>query len=251
MMSDISTSNLIDACSVLFGSNVEISKHFLDYLQPSGLKAAFRQRVLETHPDRSMVLGEFGVHMDERFKEVVSAYETLSSVIRDKDTLCLAQDSVIPKKRRRPAKCRQKTRRTPGERYFNGRLPKRELMIGQFLYYSSLISWQAFIKAVVWQRKKHLLIGQIALEKDLISPFDLHNILRQRRMKEKFGDCAVRKGYLTSFQRLFLLGKQRKMHRPIGDYFIIKGIFTHLDMARLVGRQQIHNRNISDPRGGQ
>ncbi len=242
-MSDISTSNLIDACSVLFGSNVEVSQHFLNYLQPSGLKAAYRQRAFETHPDRTNVLGEVEDSRNERFKEVVSAYEILSSVIQDKDSLCLVQEPVIQKRCSKPSPSVKTPRRTLGERYFNGNIPKRELMIGQYLYYSSLVSWQAFIKAIVWQRKNHRLIGQIALEKDLISAFDVYNILKQRKMKEKFGDCAVRRGYLTPFQRLALLGKQRKLHHPIGEYFIRKGLFTHLDMARLVVRQQIHNKN--------
>ena len=43
---------LFRSCEILFGSQVSISREFLEYLQPSGLQGAYRKRALETHPDR-------------------------------------------------------------------------------------------------------------------------------------------------------------------------------------------------------
>jgi hypothetical protein len=47
-----SHSELYHACRILFGTELQCSPEFLDYLQISGVKSAFRRRAMETHPDR-------------------------------------------------------------------------------------------------------------------------------------------------------------------------------------------------------
>jgi len=73
----IAKADLFNAYNALFGPYNKISMDFLRYLEPSLLKAAYRKRALETHPDRSKAIGEIEAEMNERFIQVTLAYEKL------------------------------------------------------------------------------------------------------------------------------------------------------------------------------
>jgi hypothetical protein len=114
-------------------------------------------------------------------------------------------------------------------------------MIGQFLYYSGLISWRTLIDAICWQRHQRPLFGQLAVVWGLISSQDILSILTVRTFNEKFGECALRVGYISSFEQFALVGKQRQLQRPFGEYFVESGILSSEDLMSLAQKQQLHN----------
>jgi hypothetical protein len=57
-MTVVAEHELYRACKIIFGPDLTVSRKFLGYLQKSGVKRAFRKRVLETHPDRCVGRGE-------------------------------------------------------------------------------------------------------------------------------------------------------------------------------------------------
>ncbi len=238
-----STEELIDACGVLFGPEVKVSPQFLHYIQPSGIKAAFRERALETHPDRALALGKYGTTMDDMFKEVVVAYEKLRAAIK-------GDGVVLVKKGANGGNGRGATARHGFDSGFSdllytGEIPRRELLFGRFLYYSRRISWRSLIQAITWQRKQRPLIGQIALEWGMLSRKEITDVITARDAREKFGEAALRKGYLNKYNLLAILGKQRGLHRPLGDYFVARSLYTRLDMNRAANGQRQHNRRFA------
>ena len=114
-------------------------------------------------------------------------------------------------------------------------------MIGQYLYYSGLISWQTLIEAICWQWQQRPKLGQIAIAWGLISSPDVIRILTVRNLNEKFGECALRVGYISNFDLLALVGKQRQLQRPLGEYFITSGILSAMDIMNMANKQQLHN----------
>jgi hypothetical protein len=92
-------------------------------------------------------------------------------------------------------------------------------------------------------------IRQIALKWGILSEHDIQAILKQRSLErnfhKRFGEYAWRKGYITSYELLALLGKQRMLHRPIGEYFIEKRILPADNMDRMIEKLRIHNRLAS------
>lgn len=75
--------DLYDACRVLFGKEVRIDRQFLEYIQPSGVKSAYRKMALATHPDRIAALGDSiqaGTGSD--FRVVADAYEKLTKYLK-------------------------------------------------------------------------------------------------------------------------------------------------------------------------
>ena len=65
-----STVELFNACRTIFGSQVNVSTEFLRYLQPVGVKSAYKKRALETHPDRAKQIGDSPRKLQEEFRTV-------------------------------------------------------------------------------------------------------------------------------------------------------------------------------------
>ncbi len=262
----ITRTNLINDCYLLFGSEIFNYVDFLRGLSPIELKTAYRKKAFETHPDRAHTLGMNRDTMDDRFKKVITAYERLSSVVQG-GILHILRDEV-PKKENAPgtnrytqtrqkstsgfsytgnvrnSKHTQMARKSPSERFYSGNVPKRELLIGQFLYYSGLISWKTLFDAVYWQRKRRPVIGKIALDWGILSPDDIKRILTERNYKEQFGEYALRNGFITNFEHLAIVGRQRKLQPPIGEYFIKQGILAHTELKRMIESLKTHNKNV-------
>ncbi len=144
----------------------------------------------------------------------------------------------------RNSKHTQMTRKSPSGRFYSGNVPKRELLIGQFLYYSGLISWKTLFDAVYWQRKRRPVIGKIALDWGILSPDNIKRILTERNYKEQFGDYALRNGFITHFEHLAIVGRQKKLQPPIGEYFIKQGILAHMELKRMIESLKTHNKNV-------
>ncbi|MBF0517790.1 MAG: J domain-containing protein [Nitrospirae bacterium] len=74
---------LYDACRVLFGKEVRIDRQFLEYIQPSGVKSAYRKMALATHPDRIAAMGpENQAAAGGDFRVVADAYEKLTKYLK-------------------------------------------------------------------------------------------------------------------------------------------------------------------------
>ena len=229
------------ACKVLFGPEVEVSVDFLTYLQPEGLKSAYRKRALETHPDRSNTTQKEKCHLNELFVEVNSAYRKLQPLVTGN-----AFYELEKQQKKAPSNGRHREEKDRNFSYsFNANnIPKRRLKIGQFLYYSGLISWQTLIDAIVWQRRHRPRIGEIAVQWNMLSEMDVQRILEQKGLNEKFGERALFLGYLNRYELMALLGKQRNLNFPIGEYFVRHGILRTKDIEYMVQQHLVHNKKM-------
>ena len=52
------------------------------------------------------------------------------------------------------------------EHLWQGGLPRKQLLLGRFLYYSGVISMTSLIEAIVWQKSKRPMVGKIAVRWD-------------------------------------------------------------------------------------
>ena len=243
MQGDFSTTELFDACAVLFGSGITISLEFINYLQPEGLRAAYRKKVLETHPDRALTTGEDAARMNTEFIKATTAYKTLSAVVMN-GGVQIVKEAAADGTAVRPNTPTEKPDLETREKFFAGRMPRRKLLLCQFLYYSGCITWKTYIDALVWQRRLRPPVGRIARDLGLLSEKEIQAILKQRAVQEKFGESAIRMGYLTPYKLMVLLGKQRRIQRQIGDYFVTSGILTRPQVELMARKQSTHNSAI-------
>jgi hypothetical protein len=128
-------------------------------------------------------------------------------------------------------------------------MPRRRLRLAEFLYYSGRVAWQDFVGAVAWQRAQRPAMGRIAVQFGYLSGAEVHEILERRRREgggaEPFGEYAVRRGYLTPYQLLALLGQQLRLQRPIGRYFVERGLVTDGDID--AARAAVFRHNVRLP----
>jgi hypothetical protein len=210
------------------------------------VKTAYRKLVMETHPDRAYHIGVNEAILEERFKEVHRAYEQVFSYIQEPDRYILTMPPGSFYRSNRPA---TKTSSPQHQHFYKGQIPSRKIFIGQFLYYSGVISMRQMWDAVVWQKIQRPRLGDIARQLRWLSPFDIQNILRQRKRGELFGEFGLRKGLLSFYQVLVLLGRQKILQPRIGNYFIERGILLPKKLDTMEAALKDHNRRHWFKRG--
>jgi hypothetical protein len=255
MKTELCSSQLYHACHVLFGSEIDVSADFLRYLRMPGIRAAYRERALETHPDRAMVLARPPADLEERFKEINAAYRELHDYLVSPWRFTLTDDTsweraYHPSERMR-TRAGTKTKRTGASpedvqrHVFMGTLPKRVLLFGQFVYYSGYISYRQLIDAILWQKIRRPMVGHIALRRGWLYEDQIRQILRDREWGEKFGEVALRGGYLTPDELRMILARQRLLQPRIGGYFVEKKLFTVSCVEKMAERFRRHNREFN------
>jgi len=255
---EVSRQDLFKACESLFGTDIDVTVEFLRYLKPAGVKAAYRKKAMETHPDRAVVVSGDPDYLERRFKEINLAYHLLLEFLAqpwkysldEKGTLYVRKQPARPARPVRPAgpvvrpAARPKTAKTQfhPEPFYAGRIPPRRLLLGQYLYYSGQVSLSTLIKAIVWQRLQRPSLGAMAMSWGWLQGADVLDVLRCRKYGEKFGECAMRLGRLSRFQVSRLLEKQKSIQPPIGKYFIDQDIITSSQVFKRVIDMKIHNK---------
>ncbi len=216
----ISKTKLIFDCCQLFDSKIFNYISFVKNLSPLELKIAYRKKAFYTHPDRACVLGRCKEILEKDFMKVTTAYKNLNSIVQNNSKYVVKDD--VPKRMntRLTYQHKQMKKRKASEHFYKGDIPKRELFIGQFLYYSGWISWQTLLDALYWQRKQRPVVGKIALDWGILSSNEIQRILSERSYKDKFGEYALRNGFITYFQLLAITGRQKELQPRIGKYFI-------------------------------
>lgn len=243
---EVSRQDLFKACESLFGTDIDVSVEFLRYLKPSGVKAAYRKKALETHPDRAAVMAGQADFMADRFKEVSLAYQLLQEFLSAPWKYSLDESGALYERKRpaaRPA-ARRKTAGAKVEPRYAGRMPARRLLFGQYLYYAGHLSLSTLIKAIVWQRLQRPSVGAIAVSWGWLEGGDIVDILRRRNYGEKFGECAFRLGRLSRYQLTQVLEKQKQVQPLIGKYFMEQNILSMPELFNQIADMKMHNKKF-------
>lgn len=241
-MSPQTETALINACHTLFGEELFISKDFLWYLQPAGLKAAYRQKAKEAHPDRFNNLEPLD-HQQKTavFQEVNHAYDLLRSFFIERENTT-RKPMTHPAPRKKAAKTPPHSASTHAAFH---RVPERSLEFGQYLYNRGLVTYQQLIEALVWQRQQRPSIGELAVNFGWLKSEDTDRVTRTSGTAySRFGEKAIRLGLLSSGQVQVLLRHQRTLHQKFGEYFIEHGILSKNEIEHLAKKLAEHNQRI-------
>jgi curved DNA-binding protein CbpA len=242
MTGPFSGADIISACRLLFPAAVVVDAGFINTIADDDLRTAFRKKALKTHPDRSSALGRSPEELTRLFQELSSAYETLQSF-----RLRRPAAAIHPRAHQRPRPQWPSARgRRPAmnDYYYQGILPRRHLRLGEYLYYSKVISWRTLIGAIVWQKRQRPLFGEIARQWNFLSDEDIRLILKMKDRDEMFGECARRHGFLSRFQQLAVTGRQRKLQPLFGRHFIENGLMSVIQLDLMLRRMEQHNRRL-------
>jgi len=250
----LTESQVIQACQTLFGSEIHISKGFLFYLQPEGLKSAYRKKAKETHPDffareAPRVLKE----QTSLFRNVVEAYDVVSLFFKQREEGLWTPPPYAHAARDRRHGGKQ-TRKPDSRAHENTRTgpvaqkppPFRPLRIGRYLYCRGFITYRMLINAVVWQRKQRPIIGDLALRWGWLNAAAIKRIIGAGDARGRFGEKAVDLRLLSSFQVKVLLYFQRSQQERLGAYFVWHNILKPEELERLARELREHNARVQN-----
>lgn len=235
---------VLRASQIHFGTEIHISRGFLFYLQPEGLKAAYRNKAKETNPDLFAceppnVQKEQAAH----FRDVVDAYDIVSRYFKqwEKGSRAASSRHVFSGPREWKKQSCDPNNREYAREAASRPLPLRSLQIGQYLYYRGFITYRALINAVVWQRQQRPVIGDIALRWRWLDHAAIERIMRARGLRGRFGEKALHLDLLTPFRIKVLLYYQISRQERLGSYFVKHGIITSDKLEWLVRQLNEHN----------
>jgi len=258
---------LLRACTVLFGAEVMVSRGFLDYLQLSGLKSAYRRRALQTHPDGDRT-PSLACDAAEFF-EVREAYARLLDFLRRRDGSGADLDQARQAPPLRPEA--SSTRTTPSEssqdspfsikinpivlpplasgpaatsidRFHQGPLPNRPLLFGHFLYYSGLTTWRTITRILIWQKQSRPRCGELGNRFGMLNPDDIALILRNKTTHTPFGEVALALGLLSEGQLQRLLMQQQRLQKKFGAILLEKQLVDEQELRALLRLFRLHNQ---------
>ncbi|HIJ79451.1 MAG: J domain-containing protein [Desulfobulbaceae bacterium] len=270
----VAEKELFRACEVIFGAELNISREFLEYLQLSGIKSAYRKRAMETHPDRMTNAAEDARQQSsDLFMAVQGAYENLITFLDAREKgYRLPSLQPRPTARRptrpahRPSPARPAYRSQPNsarannnfhsgqarpessfwniENLYCGPMPNRRLLLGHFMYYSGLINWRTLIQALIWQRTERPKLGELGCRFGMLTEKDVLHILKNRPTLQPFGKTALDMGLLTDAQLRMLIFHQKRLQRKFGEFFVEKKIMGPDQLRELLNQYQSHNAAI-------
>ncbi|OGQ96423.1 MAG: hypothetical protein A2521_08830 [Deltaproteobacteria bacterium RIFOXYD12_FULL_57_12] len=268
---------LYRACHILFGPQLQVSREFLEYLQGTGIKSAYRQRVFETHPD---LAGSDDDQLRRRradlFRSVQQAREHLVTYLSAREKgfrfsspfstpatradgpAVWQKDSAAAPEQKRPGDnghagfaggaagaggCGMRVERAEWniDALYQGDLPLRRLLLGHFMYYAGVISWRTIVQALVWQRMQRPRFGEIGCRLGLLTEADIRRFMKSRRNGQAFGKWAAGTGLLSERQVSLILVRQKSQQRRFGEYFLENDMLAPPVLAELLARYARHN----------
>lgn len=256
-----SSSQLLDACRVLF-PGATVQHPFLEQLHLQGLKSAYRTLAKEYHPDSCTRLPDT-IRSVESFRKATAAYELLSGFIRKRDAISTQHPFRSPGRPLFVTSAHQwthlqgahrgfrqrgqfvKPARNPSEQYYDGPLPTIPLKIGLYLYYRSVISYEAVVRAIIWQRDMRPPFGELASAWGWLASNDISVIRSATDIPGLFGERAIQLGLLSEAQVRVILTHQKTLQLPLGKYFVGTGLVGEKELARYLRELSLHNRETA------
>jgi len=255
------SAQLLDACRVLFPGAL-IQQPFLEQLHQQSLKSAYRSLAKEYHPDSCAGLPDT-IRNVETFRKATAAYELLSGFVRKRDAISTqhafrspGRPLFVTSTHQRPhlqgahRGFRQrgqfvKPARNPSEQYYEGPLPTIPLKIGLYLYYRSVVSYEAVVRAIIWQRDMRPPFGELASAWGWLAPCDISVIRSATDIPGLFGERAIQLGLLSEAQARVILTHQKTLQLPLGSYFVGTGLVGERDLSRYLRELSLHNRETA------
>ncbi|AMV73307.1 J domain-containing protein [Desulfuromonas carbonis] len=234
--------NLLNACRLLFGDEVDLCGEFLAYLQPDGARSAYRARAKEQHPDR--FAGQPAAirrRQTERFQELTRAYQLLRSYFLQRESSSGAPGHRHGGSYRPPAPPNP----VRSSCYPHPRVPDTHLEFGLFLFHRGKITYQELIAALLWQRRQRPDIGSIARRWGWLDAARIERVLQDRSPGRRFGNRAIQLGYLNPTQVQVLLRYQQTLQQRLGQYFVERGLLETEEVEQLAAELKEHNLRVA------
>jgi hypothetical protein len=246
-MSQLCETEVFRACRTLFGPELQVNRSFLTYLQPSGVRSAYRRQAKEIHPDRfAIAAADIRKKHHHLFQDLNQAHRIIQHFLKLRQSNKLFWGPSATQQRPAPAPPKHHNSDCPAIG-----LPPYPLQFGLFLYHLNIVSFKDLISAVTAQRRQRPQIGDIAKRWGWLNDHHIGQIITQRGKPLRFGEKAEQLGLLTPLQVRTLLYHQRTRQQQLGEHFVEQGLFDRDTLHDLLGQLAEHNRKFRKDYSGQ
>ena len=248
-MSQLCETEVYRACRTLFGPELQVNRSFLSYLQPSGVRSAFRRQAKEIHPDRfAVAAADIRKKHHHLFQDLNQAHQTIQHFLklRQGNKLLWTQSATQQRPTSSPAQAKHRSSHPPAQG-----LPPYPLQFGLFLYHLGIVSFKDLISAITRQRRQRPQIGDIAKRWGWLNDHHIRQIISHRGKPLRFGEKAEQLGLLNPMQVRTLLHYQRTRQQQLGEYFVEQGLLDCDMLHDLLGQLAEHNRRFRKGYSGQ
>jgi len=265
MAAVIAEHELFDSCRVLFGAEVQVTRSFLEYLQRPGIKSAYRQKALETHPDILASQGDKAKGQSaDLFRMVQQAYENLTTYLdaRESGFRFQVQPRVRPPQAppKKPPASKPAAKPTPQPQ---GRPRATASDAGQARAantkgQTSGFSRQSSRPTSAWQTRqswgttavampaRKLLFGHYLYYAGVTNwQTIIKALVWQRTGRPRLGEIGRRFGWLTDQDILTVLRK-RKLSESFGASAVALGILTGSQLRLMLFQQNKLQKKFGD-----
>ena len=246
---------LFHACQILFGSELDVGRDFLEYLQPSGIKTAYRKKARETHPDTAAARGEIACrrHAAE-FQNVQQAYEHLSRYLEAREKGFRFRGRAAARNRWAARKQQEQTRKNArpasSSAYRTGsstrnRTSHHQNPHGKTRQQANYTRQQHSSYSGVYRNlyqgsipERRMRLGHFMYYSGLI---DWRTIIQalvwQRTHRPRLGEIGCRMGWLTEDDVRLIL-KNRKFMEPFGETAVNLRMLTRNQLVTMIRYQK-------------
>ncbi|MFK5925379.1 MAG: J domain-containing protein [Desulfuromusa sp.] len=247
-MPQVTETEVFRACRTLFGSELQLNRDFLSYLQPAGVRSAYRKKAKITHPDRFAIsAGSTRTKQHRLFQDLNQAHQTVQSYLKQRR---LFSAGIFSHNYSTYTQAKRRRQDPPNQQKQRGSLPARPLQFGLFLYYQGIIPFNAVIAAITWQRRQRPALGEIARRWGWLNDKNIREIINCRSGIHKFGERAEQLGLLDRLQVRTLLFHQQSRQQQMGHYFVEQGYLNKVTLNQLLLQLAEHNQTFRKGFGG-
>ncbi len=247
-MLQVSEAEVFRACRTLFGPELQLNRDFLSYLQPDGVRSAYRKKAKVIHPDKfSIAAADVQARQQRLFQDLNQAHQTVLDYLKQRQlfkrstTSYRSSTHVSPQSTQRHEPPNAQRSEPPKGYRQTGPLPARPLQLGLFLYYQGIITFKSMINAITWQRGQRPNLGDIAIRWGWLNSDQVRQVIFHRGGYMRFGEKAVSLGMLNVTQVRTLVFYQRSLQKKFGQYFIEEGIFDEATLNHYLQQLAEHN----------
>lgn len=123
----------------------------------------------------------------------------------------------------------------------------RKLFFGEYLINRDRVGEEQVLEALEEQRRRTPAFEKMALRLSLLNMKDVFQILTAQAATDlSFPELAVRDGYLTADQAVFVLENIDRERPPLGDVMVELGMIGRRDMDAELERYKEHIRQYAD-----
>jgi hypothetical protein len=208
------------ACEVLFGPDFIVTEATLEYLQPEGVKAAYRQRLKDCHPDTSGNEGD---------RTIIGTLQAAAQWLLSGESPAVCANESVDKSRQND------------DFFHKGSLPERKLKLGEYLFYSGKISYKRLISALAWHAYGQPKLGEVMVGLGMLRVEDVIALVSRKGYGHLFGSMARGSGLVNGNQLNTALNEQRRQKKRFGFFFIDKGLISARELNNVLSKQILHN----------